>query len=248
MVFDPETDVSSASLIRWFDASDAATLTLTGNLVDQWDDKSSTGDFADSSGTLRPDSGVETQNSLNVISFAGANERLDFNTGITAAWTEGEIFVAARNDDASTGSVVLARDQTYGANYFVLDNPTLGSRLSMNTGSNYVANTDCSTNFEITDVWWDDATNDGEMYINNDNTNSTVVLTTEDWAIGTIGGYTGTTSDMDGVVGEILIYDGQLSSGDRTAVYQYLAEKWLGLSFGGSLLPQMMHQYYGGSG
>ena len=66
------TPKSIAGLKAWYDASDTATISLSGSAVTQWNDKSANA-FNLTQGTAlrRPQSGVNTLNSLNVITFDG---------------------------------------------------------------------------------------------------------------------------------------------------------------------------------
>ena len=66
------SDISN--LDAWYDASDAATISATGALVDQWNDKSGNGYHLTAAGGNRPSTGTRTQNSLNVIDADGTNQ------------------------------------------------------------------------------------------------------------------------------------------------------------------------------
>lgn len=69
-----------ASLEIWLDASDAATVTDAGSgKVSLLADKAGSTDFAQTDAAQRPTTGTRTQNSLNVIDFAEA-ENFDFTT------------------------------------------------------------------------------------------------------------------------------------------------------------------------
>lgn len=58
----------------WYDASDLSTITESGGLVSQWDDKSGNGyHLVQLSGSAQPTTGVETQNGLNVLDFDGGD-------------------------------------------------------------------------------------------------------------------------------------------------------------------------------
>lgn len=65
------TDLSG--LVIDFDASDAATLSVTGALVNTWTNKGSYGGSATSTSTNRPSTGVRTMGTLNTLDFNGNN-------------------------------------------------------------------------------------------------------------------------------------------------------------------------------
>lgn len=63
-----------AGLVAWYDASDTTTISVSGNAVTQWDDKTASA-FHLTQGTAgaRPTSGLTTLNSRNVITFDGGD-------------------------------------------------------------------------------------------------------------------------------------------------------------------------------
>jgi hypothetical protein len=72
--FDPSTDLSG--IIRFHDASDSATLTLTGSVVDQMNDTSGVGNHLTASGSTRPTRLSASQNGLDTLDFDGSDDRL----------------------------------------------------------------------------------------------------------------------------------------------------------------------------
>jgi hypothetical protein len=68
----PFSPLSIANCKLWLDASDTATISLSGSSVTQWNDKSTNGfNVTQATGARQPSSGINTQNSLNVITFGG---------------------------------------------------------------------------------------------------------------------------------------------------------------------------------
>lgn len=59
------------SLIAWYDASDAAT--ISGSEVALWSDKAGSADLSQTVVARQPDSGTRVQNGLNVVDFNGSN-------------------------------------------------------------------------------------------------------------------------------------------------------------------------------
>lgn len=60
-------------LVLWLDSSDESSISDTGGLVDQWNDKSGLGNHAVGTGANRPTTGASTINSLNTIQFSSAS-------------------------------------------------------------------------------------------------------------------------------------------------------------------------------
>lgn len=60
------------SMAAWYDASDAGSITETFGDVDQWDDLSGNDRHATSTGSSRPSLAEEAVNTLNALSFGGA--------------------------------------------------------------------------------------------------------------------------------------------------------------------------------
>lgn len=61
---------ASLSPVAWYDASDTATITASSNRVSQWNDKSGNGNhLTQASGSLQPQSGINTLNSLNTVTL-----------------------------------------------------------------------------------------------------------------------------------------------------------------------------------
>lgn len=64
----------SLSPALWLDASDAATITSSGGLVSQWNDKSGNGrNFTQGTASNQPTTGATTQNGRNVVTFDGGD-------------------------------------------------------------------------------------------------------------------------------------------------------------------------------
>jgi hypothetical protein len=57
----------------WIDAADLSTLTVSGSSVTAWANKGSLDNLAQSSSTAQPQSGLETVNGLNVVTFNGSS-------------------------------------------------------------------------------------------------------------------------------------------------------------------------------
>jgi hypothetical protein len=74
-----------ASLSLWYDASDSGSITQTGGLVDQLNDKSGNANHLTATSTARPATGANTLNSLNVLTYAGTNDVLARTASVTVS-------------------------------------------------------------------------------------------------------------------------------------------------------------------
>jgi hypothetical protein len=97
------------NLQLWFDAADATTITESGGLVSQWDDKSGNGRNLSQSGGAQPTTGTQTINGLNVIDFDGVDDFL-LSTSFSLSqplyiWSVFNLPVDAVNDADLFGSV-----------------------------------------------------------------------------------------------------------------------------------------------
>ena len=95
------------SLLAWYDPSDATTITDTGGLVDQLDDKSGNGAHLTQSSAARPTTGTRTQNSLNVLD-CNISDYMTKSAFAVPASGDIAIFMVAQIDvvDATSDSIV----------------------------------------------------------------------------------------------------------------------------------------------
>ena len=100
----------------WLDASDSSTLTLSGNKVDAWADKSGNGrHVAQAVAGMRPDLDPGARNGRNVIRFDGVDDTLEFVAAF--AQTNGQNFWLAGdttgiNTAAGSDRIFLNRNYT----------------------------------------------------------------------------------------------------------------------------------------
>lgn len=104
-----------AGLVGWWDSSDAASITATGGLVDQWNDKSGTGRHLTATTTMRPTTGTRTQNSRNILDFNGTTNWME-TTPITLPQPL-TMFVVAASDNISGTRHLISVDGTNPAIY-----------------------------------------------------------------------------------------------------------------------------------
>lgn len=91
--------------VIWLDASDASTLSVTGNALDSWTDKTGNGNTVTASGSARPSSGTRTINGLNAIDFDAASAHKMSKVSATDLGTGnlGYYYLAVIIPDAASG-------------------------------------------------------------------------------------------------------------------------------------------------
>jgi hypothetical protein len=245
--FNP-TSIAGCQL--WLDASDTATISLSGSAVTQWNDKSgNTRNFAQSTAGNRPASGTRTQNSLNLIDFDGTDDRL-VSSSATSTWTflsdgtEYTVFFALVKDadnyrdvmgnqgnTSSNTGVVFSEANTLRINH-IITRGVSGTGVLDNISSN---NTVSGFHYWSNQAKPNDGTAanrsvmkyKGGADIKNNSLTASVNTGTPTFDL-TIGDSKANTTNLpfDGAVGEIIIYNSYLSAGNLSTVNSYLATKW----------------------
>jgi hypothetical protein len=202
------------------DAARTTPATADGDPVGGWVDQSTSAKhLAQSTSSKRPVLKLNIQNSLPAIRFDGVDDFMDAASAVlssAAAWTAfivhkttGDIIWAGGIGGSTNNQLRIGQGGTY--------------TLSMYDGSN---NPISLTAAPARTVWTQAAYQNGPHYWVNG--------TSRDNA-GTIGNMSqqrffadvnGTAALVNGDVGEILIYNTALSSGDRAAVESYLQARW----------------------
>jgi hypothetical protein len=239
-----------ANLKAWYDASDTATITVSGTAVTQWNDKSGNAyNVTQATSGLRPQSGTRTQNGLNAIDFDGGDDIL--NAATASNWTflsdtsGATVFVTAYADAAADARWLWS---TYGGSFgFVgsYQNVLASDLMSIGTGvgngalaamyvdtSTPVATDNTAftmtTQFDLGNatanqrgyIW----KNGGSQTNNNPATDTASASAPQTpLAIGNIPTY---SLAWDGLICEIVMYNSILNATDRAKVESYLATKW----------------------
>jgi hypothetical protein len=247
--FDPS---SIANLKLWLDASDTATISLSGSAVTQWNDKSGNAKHVtQATSARRPSSGINTINSKNVITFGGDDL---LQAASAADWA------FLHNSGGSTVFAVSISDNTAAAEFPIFATSTGSSQIgcafriaydppldkfspfvSTGGGSGTLVSliaaggVTVGTAFYASGIW--------------DNSNATLANRSlwrqnggtqegansqDDSPVGTnpanaliIGcNNTAGTTGYTGKIAEILLYSGVLTGTDVTNVNSYLSAKW----------------------
>jgi hypothetical protein len=222
-------------LVAHYDAADLTSISVSGSDVTQWNDLSGNGRHAtQGTSTNRPKSGTRTLNSKNVLDFDGTNDFL-INDGIAASYTG--------TSKPFTIFQVTQLDTTAG-------NQTSWSIANSSNGrprifpSNDVLvfrnDSDVETLPQITGSY---NTNSQFLTYRSSGTNLTgfinkTLILTHAYSLGTIslnvasiGAYRGRNfasgvQFWNGVIGEMIYYDRELTLSEVGQVHDYLSYKW----------------------
>jgi hypothetical protein len=241
-----------AGYTAWYDASDTATITLSGSDVTQWNDKSANGyNLAQPSSGFRPQSGTRTINSLNVIDY---NSNTDTLVASTAAnWTflhnstgstmfmmlsvdaqpVGDPFVFLRTSGGSTNSNGYVGNVNTSNQWLHAVSASGVGNLLVNTATTLALTTSTATIITVkSDPSNATAANRSYIYKNSSspNQNNTTTGTPSESAPTQplrVGDYEEAgTLGINGVIGEIIFYNSKLSDGDIALNVSYLSNKW----------------------
>lgn len=239
---------SIAGCKLWLDASDTATISLSGSAVTQWDDKSGNGyNFAQGTSANRPSSGTRTQNSLNVIDFDGTNDRLT-TTAAKSAFnflhsSTSTIFLVLKQDTVNNIKSILNTGlQSFYANeigFFIWSNTPSTYTIGASNSTDLVS--EINAGFNETTARYDSIKSDpanatasnrlkysksGGAFSGTNTYSNTVTTSNSSQNFTLANTETVGTTPMDGWIGEVIIYDSILSDPDITSVQSYLAAKW----------------------
>jgi hypothetical protein len=207
------TDIAGCA--GWWDASDASSITQSGGLISQWNDKSGNGRHATASGTTRP-TYTGTRNGRNVITFDGTGNRM--NTTLVDSATQTILFVAKA---AATGAPGTRRVVSYqaergffassGWNWFSPNAGTGVSPTDYNVASGVITNNTSmlvyGNGFAVSAAF--DPFNAGA---------TTFVLGSENAST--------VFNLFQGEIAEVVVFNTALSDADRARVERYLSLKW----------------------
>ena len=221
----------SDSLAVWLDAADKTTMrpiatAKSSGAVEKWIDKSCNGrDAIQVTEVKQPWFNTRTRNSKTVLDFDGANDNLKtlaFGGGLTRPNT---VFLVAARDSVGVGNVTIDGLTSGGSNLNSVDS----GAYSISAGTAVTGGVP-TMNPEIHSMVFDGASSD--FYVN-----SEAIFELNDVGANSLDGLTiGSAyhedSLLNGYVGEVIIYNSNLTYADRYSVELYLATKW-------AILPKM---------
>ena len=217
---------SISGLALWLDASDSSTLTITDDVVSQWNDKSiSKVNATQTTPENRP--GTTIVNGRTAVLFDGANDGLIF-TG-TARTDQTWILVAAQTED-QTGSRSIITDA---ANGYGITPARIGANRGISSGWGSFG----ATTYQVVNLGFAGGLPASVLSVNvaggiggNLWRNGIAIATFTDslpTTISRIGFLNSSTFPLTGWIGEILCYSRSLNPAERQK-----AERYLGTKFG----------------
>lgn len=227
---------SIAGLTHWWDANDAATLTLNSGAVETWTSKAGAKTAASQSvANNRPV--TTTVNGKTALSFDGTNDGLNF-TG-TSRTDETWIIAAAQTADQSGQRQILS-DGADGTGMSATKTATL-KLLEVAFGGFVEGTNRLRVEYSATASTpmgpgvfsaVRSAAAGGFVFI--DGTQRTGAVspfassfsTSNAATMSRIGYYSSTLFQFQGWIGEILLYDRALAASDRNKIEKYLGKKW----------------------
>lgn len=231
-VFGAWTPLSIPGCAVWFDAADAASMTLDGTNVTVWADKSGNGrDAAMFALDSAPAYAASTQNGLGGVWFHGAAaaKRLDFACPVAARHT---LFMVMRStDDARAYSAPFAYDRystDRGAPFFIKQSsrksasyPLYDSGYWDGSGAQtYAVGETCVFSFRM------GQTGDTVEGWKNGNLDASFTSTANNVATNLMFGASNDGQQWVGCLLEFVIYDSRLSDADIDAAETALMSKW----------------------
>jgi hypothetical protein len=218
-VFDP----LSLSPALWLDASDAATITHTGGLVDQWNDKSGNARHVTSSSTNRPQTGVDTINGRNVLTFDGSNDWM-LSGSVTISQPTTAVAVVKSASTTSTVSILNSGPSATTQALFISGGS--GARLlRLFSGSATAGISITDTQANVVAGFFSGASSYQAVNgTKSANQNAGTQSLGAGWRIGANRDANG--EFWRGQIAEILFFPSGLSDANRQAVEAYLKTKW----------------------
>lgn len=221
----------------WLDAADAATVSLSGSNVTQWNDKSGNGKNAvQSSATLRPTYTANLLNGKGGLTYDGVNDCLQVASFVTKPFVTAFIVTKTTNANPffmEQGPNVNTNDGFYifGANAYAASTRRSPNFNFASAPVNWLGSTDAIISYlstatpavtgSIYSIW-----KNGTTVSLTQSTSTTVgnTNTTDTLNIGARNN--GSAIPMNGNLHEIIIYAAELSTTNRQKVEGYLANKW----------------------
>ena len=238
-----------ANLQAWYDASDTATITVSGNDVTQWNDKSGNAyNLTQGTSNKRPQSGTRTQNGKNAVDYVDSNDVVAAATAANWAFlnnTGGSTYFFVIFCDASAAYRLLydtsgTTSANVGNYTYVTNSDTIQVVVNRGVGGSLAVNqTTTQTATDGTASYWSflsdpnngTASNRIKIWkngLNPINTNAdTNAPSNSNPAYPLNLGGAGTLSEsFNGLICEVIFYSGLLSDANRQKVEAYLAAKW----------------------
>ena len=230
--FDP---TSVTGLTAWFDPSDTGSITDSGGIVSQLNDLSGHGNHVTNASGKGPVTGTRSHNGLNVLDYYATERNWLRKTSFTQP-SPCTVFVVAKSDtitnDGNGQRALIGWNTAGGATGCAL--VQISGAMAITSGGAYPFKPDTTHTTSVANQWtgvFDGASSyvvrDGLAGSpdnpGSDGWSASPLIFGEVWKATTEIGY---QVAWDGWIGEVLIYDGVVSPGDRLDIEAYLKAKW----------------------
>lgn len=235
-----------SKLHSWKDASDLSTIVQSSGQVSNWIDKINTAyNATQSTGANKPLTGTRTINGLNAIEFNGSKSlSIADSTCLSVPQTVfiviladelngGVMFSKLPNTNTDSG-IAFATDPSNSINANYLDSGNIYTRKApLNTGEAAVFSSFADVNklFMISKNNFDTYDDSGNYTLDSfTNINTDTATYIGKWRLAA------PTANFKGILGEIMIFDGELNFSEQGNVFKYLIDKWGATDLGRGLL------------
>ncbi|MEE9159939.1 MAG: hypothetical protein V3U60_16330 [Gammaproteobacteria bacterium] len=223
-----------AGLSLWLDADDASTITEAGGSVSQWDDKSGNGnDATQTTEASKPTTGISTINGLNALDFDGDDDWLIGASGtISISLSDHTIFFVAHLDTLDELQCFINWNDNTGSTNRELFCFVLASG-NLNVNGTIGSSTIIGDDLQNTDMLVSINVNPGMTMVTRldgvQKTSNAISLVSSADAFSIAaefdaGSVPGNFTNIK--VGEIIMYDRNLSASETQAIEGYLSSKW----------------------
>lgn len=216
------TPISIPDCTMWLDASDTATVTLSGlNLIDTWADK--VGDNNAIGGATQPTWVTGIQNGRGIARFSNAQAMEIIGSTIYSVPTgDNTTFVVIKQNSGSDTDYVISYTAGIDEIEFIRyqNSPVSGGDLPVQSDDTP------TTSFEVIRSRREGATQAISINNGTETTNESGSSPTSSVDSVFIGAQAGSSNYLTADIGEIIVYSRSLALAERTRIENYLARKW----------------------
>jgi len=219
-----------AGVAAWYDSADTSSIVSSAGAVSQWNDKSGNGYHATQGAAAnQPVTNATTQNGKNVIDFA-TNDRLVLPSGLhSIPNASNTIFCVGKRNTDSTAQVMVIFEEgstNYRAGMFFASLAgQVAYRNDTGAGTNAFLTGVTTTNFNAFCGSFNGTTGQSVSVNNGTPVTNTSGSAESGITIGSIGAGNAALA-LTGSVAELIIWNRELSTAEKSVVFAYLRAKW----------------------
>ncbi len=222
--------------VLWLDATDQSSFTFSsGTNISQWRDKSSSG--LTGTGVNSPTYSSNVLNGNPGVVFNGSSQYFDFGNVLNMGTSQIFVFVVSKFD-ASSGNAGIIGKTSARANTgrwaLLRENGIMIWFVDIGAGGVTATFSDSNTNTRLLTSYWDRSNEyifqNGTQIASNSVSSGSNFSNTDPLYVGAYVNSTGSGPlagyYFPGKIGEIIVYLGSLTTGQRQQIEGYLAKKW----------------------